>query len=454
MSTGFRFRFLLGFTVVVATSPALLAQQATAKVDRGDIRLVVLERGTVEAVNRSELICRLRGSSAIKWMIEDGAVVKKGEKVLEFDDGRLREGLQAARIAAEQQRANLTTIEAELKNVELSMKRDLEIAAAYVKLAGLEREQMKKRSDSGLEKLKIHVEQTKTAVALAELNAKNKNDEESKLALQIARLEHEKAKLELAGASDGLSSVLVLKAEIALLEANRQQESARIQNEAKVQQAQQRVRAAQAQLKQRSAVVRDFEEQLASCILVAPQDGLVSYYVPAAEFPSNVVPAVGEMVREGQKLLTVNDLSQFAISIQVPESQIANFKKGQTAVARVDAIPNVEMTGKIDFVSTVPDRSPWGAQDEKRYRVRVLLDSQPKSLKPGMTAEVRFTGPEVQGVLRAPRSALLREGRQFVCQVKVGEKTARRIVQIGIADEKFVEIKSGLKENEEVILRK
>jgi multidrug efflux pump subunit AcrA (membrane-fusion protein) len=75
---------------------------ATWKVARGIVRVDIVARGTLEATRVSEVICTLKDPrkqkgivSTIKWVVEEGTVVKKGDKLVELDDGIPRNELMA-----------------------------------------------------------------------------------------------------------------------------------------------------------------------------------------------------------------------------------------------------------------------------------------------------------------------------------------------------------------------
>src|SRR5437763_10167315 len=67
--------------------------RALVSVARADLDVTVVERGVVEPAEVSDVVCRLKAKAAgntvagtIKWVIEDGTLVKKGQRVVELDD--------------------------------------------------------------------------------------------------------------------------------------------------------------------------------------------------------------------------------------------------------------------------------------------------------------------------------------------------------------------------------
>src|SRR5687768_15869727 len=69
---------------------------------RGDLAAAIVERGLVEPVDCAELVCKLKArgkegvAATIKWVIDDGRIVKKGERLLLLDDTALHDQLKTA----------------------------------------------------------------------------------------------------------------------------------------------------------------------------------------------------------------------------------------------------------------------------------------------------------------------------------------------------------------------
>jgi multidrug efflux pump subunit AcrA (membrane-fusion protein) len=138
--------------------------------------------------------------------------------------------------------------------------------------------------------------------------------------------------------------------------------------------------------------------------------------------------------------------------LRVPEAQIYLVREGQTTQVRVDAFPNERLEGKVKQVATTASPPEWAASDVKVYAVTVALpDALGIGLKPGMTAEARIDTGGKKGVLHVPASAVLRLGRDAVCLVKEGQGLVRRPVAVGALGEQGIEIRSGLKEGDEVL---
>lgn len=158
----------------------------------------------------------------------------------------------------------------------------------------------------------------------------------------------------------------------------------------------------------------------------------------------DVGTAVG---KEGDpaEVYTVADLSAVWIELAVPTVQLAQVKEGArvTVLARQgEAAPRGE--GQVIFVS------PLLNLETRSARVIVALPNPELAWRPGtfVTAEVEIAQDHV--AVRVPKTALQTvEGRRVVF-VRTPEGFTARDVELGQADDDWVEAKAGLQPGEEI----
>src|SRR5262249_50695716 len=102
-------------------------------------------RGDVESAEVTDIICRVRSWSSptspatiIKWVIDNGAIVERGQVLVELDDSGLREQLQERKVFLEQARAALAFAEENEKIVASQNESDIQAARVAVELAELD----------------------------------------------------------------------------------------------------------------------------------------------------------------------------------------------------------------------------------------------------------------------------------------------------------------------------
>jgi RND family efflux transporter MFP subunit len=372
---------------------------------REDLVSTVVARGSLEAAANADVYCRIRSgaksgsATTIKWIIDAGTEVSKGDIVVELDAAPLREQLKDQRIKLDLVRADAT------KAAE-----DLELI----------------RQDNEANVLACEIESRTAALALKKHTSDDADEKEIlKLHIERARLNMTRAKA--LGRSREAQAQATLDAKKAIVDVEQSR-------------------------------IRDIEEQIQACRIVAPQGGMVVYYVPEqvrGAGPQSIV-AQGEPVREGQKLLQIPNLLRMVVQTRVPEALVSELHnevdgKGQPSQIRVDAFPNRILKGHVKTVDPVASQSDWFASDVKVYKALVSIDDKLDGLKPGMSAEVAIETGRAAGVLQVPLQAVVRVGLKHFCYVKNGLEIDKIAVQPGVRNDSRVEIKAGLKAGQEVL---
>jgi multidrug efflux pump subunit AcrA (membrane-fusion protein) len=200
-----------------------------------------------------------------------------------------------------------------------------------------------------------------------------------------------------------------------------------------------------------AARVKELEAELEKCVIKAPMEGIAVYVQPPRGRVGGAagIVAVGEPVKEGQKLVQVVDLRKMLIVTNVGEAAVASVRVGQVVHVQVDAFAGKPVAGKVARVSANPAGN--GRAGARVYPVTVALDEPLDGLKPGMSADVRISIGERKNVLLAPQGAV-RFGRNgSYCFVKEGDKLVEREVKTGGTDGTNIEITDGLKEGDTIL---
>ncbi len=241
------------------------------------------------------------------------------------------------------------------------------------------------------------------------------------------------------------------------VEAVREQDKARRVAISKLAQARARLNSAKGQYDVQSRQRQDLNEQLEKCTLPAKKSGLVVYGSGGDQmvYYGNQEPIrEGATVRERQAIITIPDLSRMSVNVKIHESYIKKVKKGLKARITVDAFPDEVLTGEITKVGVLPDsQNRWMSPDLKVYLTTITIDGMHEWVKPGMSAKVEILVNKLEDVVYVPLQAVSPDNGKQICFVAGAFKPERREVQIGEFTDEFIEIKSGLKEGEQVLLR-
>jgi len=239
-------------------------------------------------------------------------------------------------------------------------------------------------------------------------------------------------------------------------EAVRELDKARRVAISKLAQAKANLKSAEGQHQVQFRQLNDLKEQLEKCTLRAKKSGLVVYGGGNDEgfyYGDQERIREGATVRERQAIITIPDMSRMTVKVKIHESYIKKIKKGQKARITVDAFPDKVLTGEVSKVGVLPDTQwRWMNPDLKVYLTTITLDETQDWVKPGMSAKVEILVGKLENCLYVPVQAVSPEGDKQVCFL-AGYKPERREVQIGEFNDEFIEVKSGLKEGDRVLLR-
>lgn len=137
---------------------------------------------------------------------------------------------------------------------------------------------------------------------------------------------------------------------------------------------------AQSRLDSANAQLKAAETALNNLDIVSPYDGIVA----------RVDISTGEMVNPSQVVMVVADTSEWVVeTTDLTENDIVDINKGFDVVVVPDALPALELKGKVESIADYYVEK----SGDITYKVRVkLIDTDPR-LKWGMTTETRFSEP-------------------------------------------------------------
>jgi RND family efflux transporter MFP subunit len=449
-------------------------------VRKDPIQVTVVEKGTLEAAENRDVICQVkatRGSSfatTIRWVIDDGNHVKKGDKIIELDKSGLEDQKLTQQIAVEKAKAEVVAAEGKVRITESQNNSDLTSAEVAVELAEIDLEKYEKgeylqllNDVNGQIKLaESELEMWRQREAWSESMVRRDYLQPSQLESERSRLQSAKIKLESLNDQRRVLTEFTKKRQEkalrnALEEAKRNLDRVKIQNAAKLNTDKSDLTTKQKVLQQELEKLNDIEEQIRHCTILSPQDGMIVYFVSeqsrSMSGSAQSIIAQGEPVREGQKLIRIPSLQHMLVNTKVHEAMVSKLKSGMKVDVRVDAFPDVILKGRVRSVATIAIQNDWRSADVKMYQTMISIDDSKQGLRPGMSAECSiFVDATDDPVLTLPIQAIVggaELGPKRKCFVKEPDGTiAEREIVIGLSNERVAEIRSGLSEGDMVVL--
>lgn len=153
----------------------------------------------------------------------------------------------------------------------------------------------------------------------------------------------------------------------------------------------------------------------------------------------------GALVQPGTAITTLDDISKIKLDFTVPEIYMASLKKGLHIEARSAAYPDRSFSGVVSIISTRVNPTTRAVQ------VQALIPNPEGLLRPGMLLTVTLTANPRKAV-SVPEACLVAYGKkQFVYVVRDDAKVEKREVHIRSREMGNVEVSSGLRSGETVV---
>jgi multidrug efflux pump subunit AcrA (membrane-fusion protein) len=358
---------------------------------RDDLVLSVEMEGELGAVRSSEI-----GPPAVdEWefkiamMAPEGGAVQKGDPVLAFDTEKLQRLLdqKLAELKEAEGKLEQKATEIQMKTLEL----DQQIAVA--------------ENERGKAGLKAEVPEN-----------------------LLGRVEAEKARLDHEGRRRDVSNLRAERtATLARAEAER--------------------RSLVAQRDRARGRVQELRQAVERMIQRAPQDGLVLHKTDWRDEKKKV----GDQIWRGEIVLSIPDLAEMRADALVDEADGGRVAVGQKATLRLEARPDLDLTGRVRGVAQTVRRKSWRVP-AKVFKVDVeLARTDPEIMRPAMRFRGEIETERLPGRLLVPKEALfLREGGPVV-YVRGLFAWRERPVKVGRSNRRFTEILEGVREGEALL---
>jgi len=178
---------------------------------------------------------------------------------------------------------------------------------------------------------------------------------------------------------------------------------------------------------------------LESLEIKAPFDGIVF----------EVSAQIGQTYPAETTLFTVGDPRSLEVLANVTEEDYPLVQAGQAVEIFFDARPDVVVQGTVERI--IPKRLEG---DRPLYNIYISLNDVPDGLADGMTSDTAITIEKREGVLCLPRAAVrASSGDTTTIKVWNGVEELTKEITIGLRGDTYIEILSGLSEDEQVVTR-
>ncbi|HKU77879.1 MAG TPA: efflux RND transporter periplasmic adaptor subunit [Pyrinomonadaceae bacterium] len=397
-------KIVIGAIVVAVLAIVVVVSVIATRKEEPEVVTVKLEqrpelKQTVTASGEVRPIRYIKLTSEVPGRIEEiyvtaGDMVVKGKPLVRVDPTQLQSSQEAQWAAAQ---GAINDVQ-NARNAVASAQQSLVVAEASVAAARQQVVAMQTNVDKAQVELNTAQRELKRFTELIEAGVS------SRLEYDNARDRFETAKISLETARANLEAQ-----KIAVKEATERANQQRIA----VKEAQTSIKSSEMRANQQAAMLRGQQSQRSKATQLSPLNGVV------ADIPTRV----GEFAVAGLSttpLMTIADMSQINVEVNVDETEINNVKEGQEAKVKVDALGDKEIKAivvqrnplaisKSDQTGGLSNRV--NVQEAKEFKVTLELRDLPQdiaiALRPGMSSTATITTDTKTNVLAVPLEAIV-----------------------------------------------
>jgi HlyD family secretion protein len=385
---------LIGFGLVYYFGKNAIESKLTAKVRKGELKVIVTSSGELKATNSTEIMApsglREIGIWNIKIsdLITEGTTVKEGDEVAELDKTEVMNKIN-------EERLNLDKKYSEYDQAKLD-------TTLTLRDARTELENLKFEADEALIK-------------------KSQNIYEAPSIQRESDLAYEKA---IRGYNQKLDNY-----------------------KTKVAQSITKLKIIYSDLQKVENKLKQLMDILGELNIKAPKDGMVIY---SRDWEGNK-KIVGSMISPWNPTVAeLPDLRKMETITYINEVDIQKIKTNQKVLVGFDAIPGKKMNGIITNVASIGEQKP--NSDAKVFEVKINILESDTTLRPGMTTANEIITQIIENALILPIEAVFgNDILKYVFKNDSG-KTVKKEVSVGAQNENEIQILKGLNENDEVYL--
>jgi HlyD family secretion protein len=205
-------------------------------------------------------------------------------------------------------------------------------------------------------------------------------------------------------------------------------------------------------LEQARAQLEQQEDRLSKTRVYAPIDGTVT----TLDIKVGETAIASSTNIPGSSLMTIANPASIHTEVNVDEADIANVEIGQKARVFAIAYPDQPVEGVVESIA-VSAKVAEGQQGQS-FAIKIrLLEPEKITLRPGMTCRAEIFTATKGGVLAAPIQAILVEEDLTTDEVSRdvfvnrNGRATKVAVEVGLADDTYQEIVSGLSPGDEVV---
>ena len=361
-------------------------------VERGAFDDILRVEGFAESVGSQAFTCPHDADGSIKYIVENGTLVKKGDTLFVIEDAGIEEQYETWMLFLENVYADLESTKANAEMEMALLDAQVKTNDAETLIAGLDSVQL------------LYLSPTERRIK--ELQMEQATINRSRLDKQIT-------------AQESMNRADIKKIESQIAQVERRVERQR--------------------------------ELMESLVVLAPEDGLA---IRSRRWPwGGETWNVGDNVWDGRSIVSMPDMDSMKVLIYAQETEYKRIEVGDSVEYTFDAMPGNRAWGRITKLPAMGLKRTDGSE-VKTFEIEASVDSFLQPIDPGLSVNCRVFLQHLPDTLVVPTVCVYHRDSTNVVYVRKGKKYEEREVKLSVTTPRSSVIAEGLDEGEEITMIK
>ncbi|WP_313656620.1 efflux RND transporter periplasmic adaptor subunit [Planktothrix agardhii] len=387
-----------------------------------------------DPIIRGQNLILLRSTAGENSLLQKQLEIQKQELAIERNRQKVEEAQNKLKIAKITYKNGLEKYQQQVKSKQISQR--IEIQKNQAKLERQQQKVIEAQEDLNVAEAELNksnnllekgfIPATELDGKKADIRSKEASLKNEQLALNDAILDLETSKNKFEPITDPTNDILAAKNELLTTQSELQQSLSDFQK-LKVE-------------------YKEQKSQLKNNLVTSPLEGVV--------LNINVKP--GDGIKLGDDLITIGDPDQELVQLQLSTLNAAQVKPNQSARITIIGPNSKPFQGRVEWVNlqATPEKSQSGSSSgQPTVPATVRLDQPTRVLIPGGQVSVEIILEQQKDVIAINTELIQSEGKSsFVWKLDANNQVQKQPVTLGLKDLTKVEIKSGLKVGDTLVI--
>lgn len=191
------------------------------------------------------------------------------------------------------------------------------------------------------------------------------------------------------------------------------------------------------------AQLKDLDAQLDTAKLALERTKITA---PISGRLNEIAAEVGDRMSVDKEVAQILQIGEVKVTVGIPESDVDSISDLQEADVVLEALDKLKVKGRKLFFSRQP------GDLARLYNLELIVDNRDGRILPGMFARVELVKKSFKESLTIPIYAVISQGDENIVYLENDKKAEKRTVKLGVLDGWMIQVVSGLKQGDKVII--